>query len=197
MRILIFGNSITGAPESLENWEYGWGLAASSPDSDYVHLLYAHFKDTLGYAPEMITFDLGDFERHFPAYDYSKLDTLKQFHADLIIFRIGDNINSDMAVESYLWESFGSLLDYVTQNKDQVIICTSSWFTNSTVDAIMRETCAKKQVSFLDISQLINDKSNQASSERPISDPGVGAHPGDKGMREITTALWRVISQML
>lgn len=197
LRILIFGNSITGAPDSIGNWENGWGLAASSPQTDYVHVLYNYFKDSLKYGPELITFDLRYFERNFPAYDFTRLDTLKHFGADLIIFRIGDNIDPNMAVESYLWEKFAALLDYITINKDQVIVCTSCWYTKKTVDAIMREVCIKKQVSFVDINYLFNDKSNQASSERSISDPGVGSHPGDKGMREIANALWRVIVQML
>jgi len=196
-KILILGNSITGAPELGKNWTEGWGMAASSPQMDYVHVLYNYFQDSLKYGPQMITFNLRKFEDSFPTFDFSELDTLKRFNADLIIFRIGDNINPVMAVDSYLNEKFDTLLQYFSQNDRQVLLCTSCWFSNKTVDAIMREVCRKKQISFIDISSLYNDKSNQASSEREISDPWVGRHPGDKGMNKIADILWENISSML
>jgi hypothetical protein len=197
LKILILGNSITGAPELGKSWTEGWGMAASSSQMDYVHILYNYIQDSIKSGPQMITYNLAGYERNFPSYDFSEFDTLKQFNADLIIFRIGDNINPYMAINSYLWEKYDSLLQYFAQNQQQVLLCTSSWYSNKTVDAIMRSVCKKNNISFIDISNLIIDKTNQASSERDINNSGIGSHPGDRGMKKIADILWENISMML
>ena len=44
--VLILGNSITfSAADSKVGWFGNWGMAASKPEFDYVHLLTAKFKD--------------------------------------------------------------------------------------------------------------------------------------------------------
>jgi hypothetical protein len=197
LKILILGNSITGAPPIGQSWTEGWGLAASSPEKDYVHVLYSYFQNSLAYSPQLITYDLRQFEYNFSSFDFSGLAPLNQFNADLIIIRIGDNIETDISVSSYLWDKFDALLQYLSQNPNQTIVCTSSWYTKITVNTIMREVCRKRQISFIDISYLYDDKSNQASSERAISDKRVGSHPGDKGMKKIADILWENIVNML
>lgn len=198
LKILILGNSITGAPNNfIDDWHNYCGMSASVPEKDYVHLLYNHLADTLNSNPEMITYGLGSFERGFPTFNFETLDSLVKFNADLIIVRIGDNVIKEMATSKHYWEKYQTLLSFLCQDQHQVIICTSSWYANRNVDAMMKAVCKVNTISFIDISNLINDKSNQASSERQIKDKGVGSHPGDKGMAEIEKALWSVISKML
>jgi hypothetical protein len=197
LKILILGNSITGAPAFLEDWKLGGGLAASTPEADYVHILFKYISETLHYEPQMITVSINAWEKNFPVFDLTEWDTLKNFKADLILFRIGDNIQGELAVKAYFWEKFDTLISFFLQNEEQVVLCTSSWYHNKTVDAIMKTVCEKRHISFIDISPLYSDQSNHASSERPIKDWGIGSHPGDKGMRAIADILWKNISSML
>jgi hypothetical protein len=197
LKILVLGNSITGAPAAPTDWSNVWGMAASAPQNDYVHILHDYFTDTLKYKPQIIAVSLTAFEHDFPSFDFSSLDSIKTLNADLIVFRIGDNVKDDMAVKDHFWEKFEALLDYFCINDSQVIICTSSWFTNRSVNTMMKAVCRKKNILFVDISPLFIDKSNRASSERYIKDAGVGKHPGDRGMKKIADLLWNTIVRML
>jgi hypothetical protein len=46
--IVILGNSITYAPANAGiGWNANWGMAASAPEKDYVHLLTVKFKQKI------------------------------------------------------------------------------------------------------------------------------------------------------
>lgn len=197
LKILILGNSITGAPSQITNWQDCWGVAASAPEKDFVHLLKGNFVDALKYEPRLVAYNLSGFERNFPTFDLNSLDSLKKYNADLIILRFGDNVLKDMAIKGHFWEKFEELANFINQNENQVIFCTSSYYPNRNVDAIMKAVCEKKEISFIDITSIYYDKSNRASSERNIENSGIGSHPGDKGMRMIADILWENIKVML
>jgi hypothetical protein len=197
LKILVLGNSITGAPSHLVNWQDCHGIAASSPQNDYMHFLFNLIQGELHYAPEMKAIDIGEFERNFPSFDLDILDTLRTYNADLILFRIGDNVNSVMALKQHFWDKFEELINFLNTDERKVIICTSSYYPNKSVDAVIRALCEKKCISFIDISYLYNDESTHAYSERTIEDPGISSHPGDKGMQEIADILWSDIKGRL
>jgi hypothetical protein len=196
LNIVILGNSITGAPLDTQVWNYGWGLSASSPEKDYVHLLYQDFVQYLGYSPYFKTLKMYDFEQNFLNFDYKRLYFIDTIKPQIIILRFGDNIDGTAAVSDHLWKSFDLLLKTLKPKTD-VVICTSRWYPNKTVDAIMRHCCIENGISFIDISYLYNDKRNLASSEREFSDKDWGTHPGDRGMEEIAAILWNHIRQIL
>ena len=55
-RILFFGNSITLSPTAVSGtpWQGGWGLAASSADKDYVHLVTSSIAQAAGGTPQIM-----------------------------------------------------------------------------------------------------------------------------------------------
>ena len=61
LKVLILGNSITGAPSFENSWDQGWGIAASSPEKDFVHLLFDKLKSNLGFSPDFKTVSLTNF----------------------------------------------------------------------------------------------------------------------------------------
>ena len=55
-RILFLGNSITRhGPKEAIGWNGNWGMAASSLDKDYVHILLRSLAEITGSTPEFMT----------------------------------------------------------------------------------------------------------------------------------------------
>ena len=64
-KVLILGNSITRHPKvPAIGWNAEWGMAASSPDKDYVHLLEANFKKSDA-STKVTAVNISAFEHNF------------------------------------------------------------------------------------------------------------------------------------
>lgn len=92
-RILFLGNSITLlGPAPDIGWTGNFGMAASSEDKDYVHLLVDQISKQAGGRPEIMVRNIADFERELSKFNIR--ETLKkelEFQADVIIIAIGEN----------------------------------------------------------------------------------------------------------
>jgi hypothetical protein len=181
-------------------WYGDWGMAASAADSDYVHVLIGYLRETIGYEPDVRIASIVPFEQDFAQFQNlpgSEFSDLTAFKPDLVILRIGDNVETATAVKQDFLSSFAALISFLSRSDSAVVVATSSWFPKATVDACMRIACEQEDTWFVDISDLYADRRNLASSERSYSDPGVAIHPGDAGMRAIANRLWEVIGPML
>ena len=74
-KILFLGNSITlhGANADI-GWSGNWGMAASSQDKDYVHLVTSDLVRRTGSAPEILVRNIADFKQKYASYE---VDTRK------------------------------------------------------------------------------------------------------------------------
>ena len=69
-RILFLGNSITlHGPKPDIGWTGNWGMAASSEDKDYVHLVTSALAQHTGSTPQIMVRNIADFERGYATYD--------------------------------------------------------------------------------------------------------------------------------
>jgi alpha-galactosidase len=100
-KIVFLGNSITlHGPSEAIGWTGNWGMAASSEEKDYVHLMVKALSNSVPgantadvQAPKYLVRNIADFERGFA--DYSVEENLKElldFKPDLIILAIGENV---------------------------------------------------------------------------------------------------------
>lgn len=194
-KILILGNSITYHSKDLKvGWSGDWGMAASSPDSDYVHLLKKKF---LQY-DSTISLNVGGiantFERKFWNMNQSDFTKFKAYNADLIILKIGENIN-DSLVKSNPQE-FERDLELLVQNiksKSDANVCiAASFWPNKFIDTSIEKICAKNNWLFVGLSDLSKEK-NKNTAEKMFTNKGVGAHPSDEGMRKIANRIWNKI----
>lgn len=192
-KVLYLGNSITlhGAAPAI-GWTGNWGMAASAAEKDYVHLLSADIAKASGVPPEIMVRNIASFERGYDTFDIAKeLQDELDFQADLVIVAIGENVAvpaTDEAKAAFA-QAFGQLIATLQQHGDPAIFVRSSFWPNSTKDGIMRQASVQAGVTFVDITKLGHDKSNEAS-ERKFEHAGVAAHPGDKGMRAIADAIF-------
>lgn len=188
-RMLVIGNSIMNhAPLPAKGWFNNNGMAASAPEKDFVHLLTAHLAKQYPQVAVRIASG-GNFEREFGQSTYS-LDEfnepLQQFKPDLIIVRIGENVEEGDVLSPRNFEAqFRLLLQRLATYSGQParIICTTSVWKRPQTDIIIRRVAAERGLSLVDLSGMVNQEQYFAFGQ--YADAGVAAHPNDTGMKRI------------
>jgi hypothetical protein len=188
-RIVIVGNSITlHPPRPSVGWNNNWGMAASAPEKDMVHLLTARFKEKDPAAQVKIKM-IARWEREHFKYDLHQLDSLRDFKPDLIIVRLGENVNPDsLHYQGEFKDHFAKLLDYMATPTTRVAVFGSFWAPNESTRE-MEALCKQKGIEYVPLSVLGEDKTNKAYGTS-FTNPGVLEHPGDKGMQAIADRIW-------
>jgi lysophospholipase L1-like esterase len=196
-KILFVGNSITKhGPKADIDWHGNWGMAATSADKDYVHLVIQSLAAKQGAQPEVMVKNVADFERNHVGYDIvGKFADAAAFKADLIILCIGENVAALKTPEAQAkyQERVTDLLKTLKANPQAAVIVRSSFWANTAKDAAMRQACEAVGGTFVDISVLSKDEKNYARSERPYKHAGVANHPGDRGMAAIAEAIVKAV----
>jgi lysophospholipase L1-like esterase len=192
-RVLFLGNSITRhglAPQI--GWNGDWGMAASAPEKDYVHLAAAGLAARAGKKPECTVVNIADFERNLASYDIeASLKAAFDFKPTLVIVAIGENVPALQTGEAreQFKTSLKKLLGAVKNAGRPALIVRGCFWADPTKDDILRQACAEAGGTFVDLGALGRDESNYARSERRFAQAGVAAHPGDKGMNAIAEAI--------
>jgi alpha-galactosidase len=196
-RILFVGNSLTShGPKADIDWHGNWGMAASSLDKDYVHLVTKALAAKQGATPTIMIKNVADFERNHVGYDIAgKFADAAGFKADLVILCIGENVAALKTPEpqAKYQEQVTALLKTLKSNPKAQVIVRSSFWANEAKDTAMRKACEAVGGTFVDISALSKDEKNYARSERPYKHAGVAHHPGDRGMAAIAEEIVRAV----
>lgn len=140
MKILFIGNSIT-VHGKCSYWPGVWGMAATSKENDYVHLLVKR----LSQAGQKVDYEVINFFK-WEIMDYDREETLPiladllKVSYDYIIIQLGENISSTVTLE----KDFYSLLKYLQQSCPiaKILVC-SSFFIRDDVDSIKRNVCSR------------------------------------------------------
>ena len=196
-RILFVGNSLTShGPKADIDWHGNWGMAATSLDKDYVHVVTKALADKHGGMPTIMVKNVADFERAHVGYDIAgKFADAAAFKADLIILCIGENVAALKTPEAQAkyQEQVTALLKTLRSNPKAQVIVRSSFWANEAKDGAMRKACEAVGGTFVDISALSKDEKNFARSERPYKHDGVAHHPGDRGMAAIAAEIVKAV----
>lgn len=196
-KILFVGNSITShGPKADIDWHGNWGMAATSLDRDYVHVVTKALATKQGAKPEIMVKNVADFERKHVGYDIvGKYADAAAFKADLVILCIGENVAALKTPEAQAkyQEQVTALLKTLKSNPKAAIIVRSSFWPSEAKDTAMRKACEAVGGTFVDISALSKDERNYARSERPYKHAGVANHPGDRGMAAIAEEIVKAV----
>jgi hypothetical protein len=196
-RILFLGNSITlHGPAPEIGWTGNWGMAASSEDKDYVHILYNRITQATAGKPKIRVKNIANFERRLT--DYNLQEELKQvlaFNADVIVIAVGENIASPTTDEAkaQFESAFANLFAKLKKHGQPTLFVRSQFWQDTQKDGLMKRACESAGGVFIDISKLGSNAANFARAERQIEHAGVAGHPGDQGMVELANALWNAI----
>jgi lysophospholipase L1-like esterase len=188
--VVILGNSITVFPQNdTIGWHGTWGMAASKPEFDYVHILTKQFKSKDSSSTVNIK-NISPFERDYANYNLTDLSKLRNSNPDLLIVRIGENVDQKTFNKTLFETRYQALLSYFKSvNPNIRILAVGSFWSNNVVDQIMYN-----HSEFITLQDLGNDFSNHAWGE--FYDEGVASHPSDKGMAAIAQRVWNKIQEI-
>jgi len=189
-KVLILGNSIVRhGPLPPIGWNNNWGMAATSIDSDFVHILIRDIKGKDS-SCNIIYENIADFERDFDTYNFEKAKSFRNFNPDMIILRISENIDSNKAIDKGLLRYYDSLIKHIDPSGQAVKIIVGGFWRNDPVIRMLSDYAYFKDYTFIDQSGIC---SNETKAIGQWKDPGIQEHPNNKGMRIIEQSIWSVI----
>lgn len=190
LKILVVGNSITRhGPKSEIGWERDWGMAASAPEKDYVHLLYAKLC-AAGVKPYMMIRQASSWEIGYLNEDIlDKFAEERAFDADIVIYRLGENVRKNM---KYAFrEKLEAFIAHICP-RGRVIFTTCFW-KNDIVDAGIRDLANARDERCVDI----GCEGESQTAIGLFEHKGVAMHPGDEGMEMIAARVSDAVLSIL
>ncbi len=185
MKILFMGNSITRhQPKTEIGWDNDFGMAASCPENDYVHILCKMLKEK-GKHIICKAENIAEFELN-PCNDIlNKLKKYNEFGADLTVIRIGENVGSEKYDD---FERYFPLL--IDSFKNVPVFVVSTFWENERIETIIKNSAEKCGVDFVSLKEVHSDEFKAIGQ---FEHEGVAAHPSDKGMKKIAEIIFDAI----
>ncbi len=204
VKVLVLGNSLLnhGPNESL-GWSGSWGMAASSADKDYYHVLQRIVNES---NPGVkVTFTTGSgtaLERAIEENsdkDYtSDLESalknkLTTFKPDIVIFQFAENaaaVSTKSTVNAF--RQFGEYCKNTVPGI-QVVYCTPALGSEAKAIAIRKAA----EETGCHLAELIKFNKPEYKAVGQFSHAGVAGHPSDKGMEAIGTDLAKTVNVLI
>ena len=188
-RVMFVGNSITlhGVKEDI-GWFNRCGMAASSLDKDYVHVVMSKVLEKDSDASFCICQAAG-WERAYKdgMAAMEKYVAARDFEADVIIMRIIENCRGSEYEPEIFFEQYGEFINYLNKTgKAKVILTTGFW--KHPGDKEIMAVGEKYGYPTIYLGDLGEDDAMMAKDL--YEHKGVGMHPGDKGMENIAERIW-------
>lgn len=195
-KILFVGNSITRhAPKSDIGWFNDWGMAASSKDKDYVHVLENMILKTNPDA-EFCICQLAEWERSYKTGDMllDSFNTAREFNADIIVIRLIENCpHNDFDHETFS-EQYGKMIGYLNKSgKAEIVVTTGFW--KHPADTTISQFAAENGFDCVYLGEL--GEKSEMRADGLFKHSGVAAHPGDKGMENIAMMIYEKLKKHL
>lgn len=195
-RVLFVGNSITKhRPKPQVGWNNDCGMAASSPENDYVHLLIDKFRKEYRNDTSFCIAQVANFERNFSVenlqnYIEEHFSKAKDYKPNIIIMFFGANVSKEYDIDPDPKVRFGYAYEQLRNyfvNNDSLVFHSQGFYIRPILDAEKQEVAEKYGDTFINIENIRNRKETH----------GMFNHPGDIGMREIADTFWKVIKPHL
>jgi len=204
LKVLFVGNSITrhGVKEDI-GWYWDFGMAASCEENDYVHRTVSMLTEKYGPVSFCIA-QLATWER-----DYWHTDEImeqyykpaRDFGADIIVIRLGENIRDDDYRRINVKEYFERLIAFLKGGTDATVIVTDNFWkrkpipeTGRTINDEFFDVAVENGYVFVKIGDLSDDERTMAIGL--FEHHGVSIHPCDYGMEMIAKRIFEAIPEM-
>lgn len=192
VRIIFAGNSIAKhAPRPESGWLNDCGMAASSIDKDYVHLIAKKIKE---YDPN-VSFGIAQVaahERRFfteePSLNYKPSH---DFNANIVIMFYGANVSKDYDTMENPPKTFAQgyedMRNYLSHDGKAAVFHSMGFYIRPNLDEEKKQVADKYGDPFIDISDI---RSRDDSHGR-------FNHPSDEGMAAIADRFWEYIEPIV
>ena len=188
LRILFVGNSITRHGKKPEiGWDRECGMAASSADNDYVHLV---LKKIMKYDkhPAWCIAQVADFERTFFEHDASYGYSLAaEFKPDIVIMFFGANVSRDYDTMENppkpFFEAFEDMRNLLSNNGKAKVYISEGFYIRPVLDAEKKAVAEKYGDTFISMDDIRTREDSH----------GQFNHPGDLGMELIADRFFEAI----
>lgn len=190
-KILVLGNSITRhGPLKEIGWERDWGMAASAPEKDFVHRLFAKLtedgQDVFMRIRQAASWEI-DLGKGVDLL--SRFDEDKAFQEDIILFCLGENITGEEQKADFK-SKLTALISYIAKVDTKIIFSNCFW-KNDEVDEIIMEEAQSRAAICVDI----RHKKDSEMALEQYWHKGVSMHPSDEGMEMIADTFFNVLKK--
>ena len=194
LKVLFVGNSITlHAPKPEIGWNGNWGMAASQKEYDYVHRVVQGLEERFGQVNYCIAQGAA-WERDYPKGKKilkQYYETARDFNADVVIIRIGENILNSMLQEMDCKPYFEGMIHFFASNPSAKVIVTDNFWRKELVDNTLKEIAEENGYSFCQLHDLQDDEKTMAIGQ--FEHKGVSIHPRDYGMECIAKRILKLL----
>ena len=195
LRVLFIGNSITLHDKRPSiGWQLECGMAASSPEKDYVHLIKKRVLERDSDAAFCICQASG-WERSYKTENpCAPYEAARNFDADVIIMRIVENCTLSEYVPELFMKAYKEFACYLNKSgKAKTIFTTGFWkHPGDELIAKVAEELSSPCVYLGDLGQ--DDKMKALGL---FEHSGVAVHPGDLGMQCIADRIWSELENLV
>ena len=191
LKILILGNSITlHGPKTELGWSGDWGMAASAPEKDYVHRLFALLEER-SVSAQLRIHQITEWERDFSNKNDSQFfgEDLA-YKPDIVVFRFCENVTKELI--SQFRPRLNSLASHFSAGGAKILFTTSFW-PSTAKDPIIRAVAAERQMPCAELGYT--EEAEMALGQ--FEHQGVSLHPGDYGMEQIANRIYDTLKTML
>lgn len=191
LRVMFAGNSITHhTPAPSIGWYSDWGMSASAPEKDYVHLCMAQINKIHPDAAYCVC-GAGRWESNWKDGEsvYGEYEAAREFCADIIVARFVENCAKDGDPADFR-EQYRKFIDFIDGTGKAKVIVTTGFWTHPMDDA-MRAFAHDRGYPVVELGDL--GKMPEMKAHGLFEHKGVAAHPGDLGMATIAQRILAAI----
>lgn len=190
---VALGNSVT-CNIPCDYWWGTYGMAASSPDKDYVHQVKDYIANAANVDVNVKTGSVKDWELSTERNScFQTFDGVLNEETDLVTVQVGENITEN---KEHLYEDFSNLFLHIGEKAPnaQVIVIGNVLWDFEDVNNVKAQVCADNGIIYVDMSEFKvsydtmyksyvgTTVTDDNGNEHEIWYDCVAAHPNDAGM---------------
>lgn len=196
LRVMFVGNSITLHGYKPEiGWNGFWGMAASSKENDYVHLLMQDISSVHTDASFCIC-QVAEWERNYKngVSKHHLFENAAKFEADIIVLRFIENCPHKDFDNNVFYNELDKLVGFLNSSrKAKVVITTGFWCHPG--DEVLTKYAKTNNMPLVLLGDLGEDDNMKAIGM--FEHKGVANHPGDLGMKAIAERIFECVKEIL